>query len=814
MHSLRFALRGLARRPGFAAIAISTLALGIGANAALFSVVDSVLLRPLPYPDADRIAMPWEHSAEVEQRLGLDRLPSSPADFTDFHSRNRSFEYLASIRPEHVNLTEGGDPERLSAVRVTDEFFQVMGVNAAVGRTFTLADAEQSRTVMMAHSLWQRRFGADPDIAGKRILIDREPATVMGVLPAWFRFPAAGELPEGLGFSASPSIWTLDVVTPQQARNRGGKSRALVGRLKPGISMQQAEEDLNVIAADIARESPRSNAGWTVRVISLRDQLVGRIRPALMVVQTAVGLVLFIACANVANLLLVRATTRQRELTVRGALGASRRQLIGHLLVESLILAILAGVAGLVVAWATLRLLVATAPPNLPILAGAGIDSRVFTFTMLVSLLTVAAFGLGPAWQASRGATADALRDGANGTVGGRRAHRTRTMLVVVEVALAVLLLVGAALLVQTFVRLSRVDPGFRPEGVLTLEIVLPGSAYPDRAPAAFFSTLLERLRALPGVTAAGATSGLPLSGREHLAQVTIEGAPKVAPGQEIVSDQRVVTPGYFAAFGIPLRRGALLPEVIDPDGPRLAVINETMARTWWREADPIGRRIKLVAYEQDAPWHTIVGVVGDTRHSSLDSVLRPQVYVHHGQEANEQMAVVLRVSGEPLSVAEAARAAVFAIDRNQPIASVRTMDDVLETSVAARRFNMFAMGLFALLAVALALVGLYAMVAFSASQRVQEMGVRAALGARPIDLLTLIFADGLKLVAAGLTAGLLAAVVLTRFLESLLFGVDARDASTFVIVSVILLAVALLGCVIPALRAMRVNPATALRAN
>jgi putative ABC transport system permease protein len=813
MQSVRFALRGLARRPAFAGIAILTLALGIGANAAIFSVIDAALLRPLPYPDARRIVVPWEQSADIQQRLGLDRLPSSPADYSDFLERNRSFESFASVRSDRVNLTDEGDPERLGAVRVTGQFFEVLGVRAEVGRTFVPADAAGGRTIMIAHSLWQRRFGSDPNISGRSVLINGEPATIAGVLPSWFGFPAAGELPEGLGFSTSPVVWTLDVITPEQRRNRGGKSRALIGRLKPGVTMEQAEQDLDDIAADIARESPRSNEGWTVRVISLQEQLVGRVRPALMVVLTAVGLVLFIACANVANLLLVRATTRQRELTVRFALGGTRRQLMGQLLIESVVLAVLAGFAGLAVAWWTLRLLAGTVPANLPALDGASIDLRVGLFTVVVSLLTGFVFGFGPAFQATRGDMAEALRDGARGTIGGRRAHRGRNTLVVLEVALAALMLVGAALLVQTFIQLTRVDAGFRSDNVLTLEIALSQSSYPGRASVSFFERLLARLAALPGVEAVGATSGLPLGGQEHLSMVTIEGAPKVAPGQEIVSDQRIVTPGYFAALDIPLRGGSVLPDLVAADGPRVAMINETMARRFWPNNDALGRRIKLVAYEQNAPWHTIIGVVGDTRQSGLDIALRPQVYVHHAQEPNDQMAVVLKVAGDVLSVAAPARAAVFAIDPKQPVARVRTMQDVIRASVATRRFNMFVVATYAGLAGTLALVGLYAVVAYSVAERVVEMGVRLALGAQPSDLLRLVLTDGLKLVAAGLSIGLVAAFLLTRFLETMLFGVDAQDPATFVIVPLVLLAAALLGCLIPALRAMRVNPATALRA-
>jgi putative ABC transport system permease protein len=812
MQTLRFALRGLARRPAFTALAILTLALGIGANAAIFSVIDAVLLRPLPYPEADRIVMPWEYNAEIQQRLGFDRLPSSPADVTDFSRRQTSFERFASVRPERVNLSEGGDPERLYGVRVSQDFFDVFRVPAAVGRTFVAEDSGRDRTVVISHSLWRQRFGSDPAIAGRKLTLNGEPATVVGVMPAVFRFPAGGELPEGFGFAATPALWTLEVLTPEQQRNRGGKSRALVGRLKPGVSIERAEDDLALIAADIARESPRSNAGWTVRVIPLREQLVGRVRPALMVVMTAVGLVLFIACANVANLLLVRATTRQRELTVRCALGATRGRLMRQLLTESVLLAFFAGIAGLAVGWWTLRVLVATVPANLPALEGAVIDGRVMAFTIVISLVTGLAFGVVPALQATRGEMVETMRDGARGTSGSRRAHHTRSLLVVLEVALAVLLLVGAALLMQTFLRLTSVAPGFRTEGVLTMEIALPPSAYPESRPVGFFQTLLERINAIPQVEAAGATSSLPLSGQENLVLATVEGAPRPDPGQEIMSDYRVVTPGYFSALEIPLLQGTWLPDRVLAQGPRLVVVNETMARAHWPGQTPLGRRIKLAAYEQDAPWHTVVGVVGDTRQSGLDSALRPQVYVHHGQDPSGQMAVIVRASSDPQAVAAPARAAVLAIDPNQPVASVRTMASVIAASVSTRRFNMFVVAVFAMLAVTLALVGLYAVVAYSVAERLHEMAVRLALGARPSNLLTLVLADGLKLVSAGLVLGLGAAFLLTRFLDAMLFGVHSRDATTFVVVPVILFIAALIGCLVPARRAMRVDPATALR--
>jgi putative ABC transport system permease protein len=812
MHRLRHAIRGLARRPAFAAVAILTLALGIGANAAIFSVFDTVLLRPLPYPEPDRIVMPWEFSDEIQQRLGFDRLPASGADFVDYLERNTTFESFASMRTEQVNLTGDGDPERIGAVRVSRQFFDVLGVRPAIGRTFGPGDEGRGRLILIAHSLWQRRFASDPGLPGRAISLNGEAATIVGVLPAWFRFPAAGELPEGFGFSLNPVVWTLDVLNPDQRRNRGGKSFALIGRLKRGASAAEAQADLARIAADIAREAPRSNAGWTVRVMSLREQLVGPVRPALLALLIAVGFVLLIACANVANLLLVRAAARQREVCIRTALGASRALLMTQLLVESLVLAVLAGAAGVVIAWWMLRALLALLPATLPALAQASFDWRVLAFTAVVSIVTGLAFGIFPAWHITRYETADGLREGARGTIGGRKAHRTRNALVVLEVTLAVMLLIGSVLLIQTFVRLTRVETGFRSDRILTMEVALPKTAYPSARASAFFEMLLRRISAVPGVEAAGVTSGLPLGGRESLTLVTVEGRPRPEPGQEIISDYRVVTPGYFRAMGIPLLEGEALLDTARVDGPPRAVINETMARTVWPAQSAVGRRLKLANYEQDATWYTVAGVVGDTRPTGLDTALRPQVYVHHVQDPSEQMAVVVRTTGDPRSLAGPVRAAVLAIDPNQPVARVRTMAEVLDASVASRRFHMFLVGVFAALAVTLAVVGLYAVVSFSVAQRVQEMGVRLALGAQPSDLLTLVLREGLKLVFAGVCVGVGAAFALTRYLQAMLFGVDAHDPATFVLAPLILFAAGLLGCLAPARRAMRVDPATALR--
>ena len=812
MQDIRAAIRALARRPGFAAIAIATLALGIGGNAAIFSIIDSVLLQPLPYPRADRLVMPWEYNAEVHQKIGFDTLPSSPGDVTDFRTKNTTFEGLAWIRSDRFNLTGAGDPERINGVRVSEDFFTVLGVRPSFGRTFTPEDVKGARTVLISDRLWRRRFQADAGIIGRVISLNGAPANIIGVLPPWFNFPAEGDLPTGLGFSGEVEIWAADALTPTQQQFRGGKSFTLVGRLKDGIDMVSATADLNAIASDIAREFPASNAGWTVRIRPLREQLVGGVRSALIVLLVAVGFVLLIACANVANLMLVRAAGRHREMCVRLALGAGERRLMRQLLVESLVLAILAGLAGLIVAWVGLRVLLALAPVKLVAFSAAAVDWRVVGFTVAVSALTGLMFGIVPAFQASRANLNEGLRDGTRGTSGSRRAHRTRNALVVVEVALAMVLLVGAVLLLQTFVRLLSVDPGFRPEGVLTMEVALPRT-YPGPRAAEFFDHVTTRLTAVPGVQAVAVTSSLPLSGLENLRQITVEGRPRPLPGQEIIADYRVVTAPYFKVMGVPLVAGQLLPETSSGDPPTAVLINSTMAASVWRGEDPVGRRIKLTSYDQAGSWFTVAGVVGDTRHTGLDSSLRPQVYVEQRVDPAQQMVVVLRATGDPLGYATVARAAVLEADRDQPVGQIRTMKAVVTESVSNRRFTMALVATFAILAFGLSLVGLYAVVSHSVAERSREMGVRLALGASPFALLRLVLSEGLVLAGMGVAIGLFGALLMTRFMSAMLFGVTPHDALTFVTVPLLLFCAAALGCLVPARRAMRVDPIVALRA-
>jgi putative ABC transport system permease protein len=811
MRDLGIALRALGKRPGFTLIALVTLAMGIGSNVAIFSVVDAALVRPLPFPQADRLAVVWGYSAEVQQRTGLDRLPWSPGDVDDFIQRSRTFEHLTWVRADRVNLTGVDEPERLAAVRVGRRFFDALRVQAQHGRTFVDDDVARARVVVIAESLWRRRFSADPGILTRTIPLNGTPHAVVGVMPDWFQFPAAGDLPQGLGFTGTPEVWTLDVLTPEMQRTRAGKSFVLLGRLRDGVTPQAAAVDSGGIVDEIARDFPGYSAGWTVRLLTLREQLVGAMRPALLVLLTAVGFLLLIACANVANLLLVRASARQREVCVRHALGAERHQLIRQLLTESILLGLLAGLAGLGAAWYLLRGVQLLLPAGVPVLSSASIDPRVMLFALLLSIATGLLFGLAPAVQTTRLDVCEGLREGARGTVGGRRARRTRNVLVAGEVASALVLVLAAMLLLQTFVRLTNVDPGFRSDSVLTAEIALPRGQYAGPRASLFFDDLLQRMAVIPGVDAAAASSSIPLAGQENLRQITIDGYAKPAPGQEIIADYRVVSVDYFRAMGIPLIDGEPLRPAVENAEPSV-VINRTMADTWFRGQNPIGRRIKLTRIDQEAPWFTITAVVGDTRHTALTAAPRPQVYVHHRSDPSTQMIVVLKTTSDPVSYGPLVRTAVRAIDGDQPVGRIRTMNAILADSVARQRFTMFLVATFAGLALVLALVGLYAVVSHSVAERIPEMGLRMALGASPGNLVRMVLSESLRIVLAGIALGLLVAFLVMRSLETLLYGVRAYDPFTFIVVPLLLLAAAIAGSLLPARRATRVDPMVVLR--
>ncbi len=816
LQDLRFAGRTLLKRPAFTVIAILTLALGIGANTAIFSVVDSVLLAPLPFRDPERLTMIWASNPELARQVGLpDKLPVSPATFYDWKTA-KSFEKMAIVASDRLSLTGDGDPEQIAAVRVTGELFQALGRPALLGRTLLPDDDDGGKrtTILLSHDFWQRRFGGDRKVLGRVLHVDGAPLTVVGVMPAGFAFPRGGEMPHGFGFAAQPDVWVPMAFSPERRHNRGNRGYLAVGLLKPGVDISQAQAEMTEISRRVEKAFPDSDAGWHNRIAPLRRELVGDIRPALLILLAAVGLVLLIACVNVTSLLLAQAAARQKEIAVRTALGAGRGRMVRQLLTESALLAVTGGTSGLLLALWGLRAFTLWIPDDVPVSRHLTLDPRVLLFTLGVTLLTGLLAGLAPAFQMTRPDLAESLRDGTRAGAATSRGNRTRGILVIVETALAVVLVVCAGLLIRSFARVARIDPGFRPEGVLTLQIPLSPVKYPDSAKRwAFLSQALERLRALPGVSEAGTVSNLPLSGEEEIDGLIIEGMPRPKPTEIPLADLRQASPGYFEAMGIRLLRGRTFTGIDRTGAAGVVVINETLARTHWPGADPLGKRLRFGDFDDEKPsWLRVVGVVDDVRNSSLEGAPRPQAYLAGEQNAFPTQYFVLHTKGDPKSLIAAARSAIWSVDRDQPVAEVRTMSKVVSQSVAGRRFNMVLLGVFAGLALVLAAVGIYGITAYSVAQRTREMGLRMALGAERGTVLALVLREAGSLALVGLAAGLALAVAATRVMASLLFGVGATDPVTFASVAATLALVSLFAAWVPGRRATQVDPMVALR--
>ena len=798
---LRYGLRTLRKSPGFTVVAVLALALGIGADSAIFSVVNTVLLRPLPYQDPDRLVMVWEDATKA----GYPRNTPAPANYIDWREQNQVFEGMAAIANISFNLTGDGEPERIDGRRVSASLFPLLGVEPHLGRVF-LPEEDQpgaNRAVIMSYGLWQRRFGSDPDITGKQLTLNGESFTVVGVMPPHFQFP-----------SREDELWIPIAFGPNESATRGGHYLEVIARLKHGVTLQQAQAEMNTIAARLQQQYPESNTDVGATVISLHEQLVGDIKPALLVLLGAVGFVLLIACANVANLLLARAAVRQKEIALRIALGASRARLIRQFLTESLLLAAIGGVVGMLLALWGVNLLKAFIPENISQVKAITIDAYVLGFTLLVSLLTGLIFGLAPATQASNFNLNETLKEGGRDTAAGSRGKRLRSLLVIAEVAVSLVLLIGAGLLINSFLRLRSVDPGFRADNLLTMRIVLPRLKYPEQPQrTAFYAELLSRVEALPGVQAAAVTNWIPLVSQGDSVGFSIEGRPEPAAGQIPIAVTRVISPHYFSTMGIQLLQGRQFNEQDRADTPRTVVINETMARRYWPGEDPLGKRITTGSPADPASWRTIVGVAQDVRQFQLNADPRPQIYLPYEQPVFFQPTnLVIRTGIEPLSLAATVRRTVWEIDRDQPVSNVRTMEDVLSESIARQRFSMLLLGIFAALALALAAVGLYGLMSYAVAQRTREIGIRMALGAQARDVLRLVVAQGLKLVLVGVVIGLVVAYMLTRLMSSLLFGVSATDPTTFIAISLMLLCVAVLASYIPARRATKVDPLVALR--
>ena len=816
LQDLRFAGRTLLKRPALTIIAVLTLALGIGANTAIFSVVDSVLLAPLPFRDPERLTMIWASNPELARQVGLpDKLPVSPATFYDWKTA-KSFAKMAIVSADRLSLTGDGDPEQIAAVKVSGELFQALGTPALLGRTLQPEDDDKGKrtTILLSHDFWQRRFGGDRNVIGRVLHIDGAPLAVVGVMPAGFAFPRGGEMPHGFGFAAQPDVWVPLAFSPERRQNRGNRGYLAIGLLKPGVGIPQAQAEMTEISRRVEKAHPDSDAGWHNRVAPLRRELVGDIRPALLILLAAVGVVLLIACVNVASLLLAQAAARQKEIAVRTALGAGRGRMVRQLLTESALLASTGGAAGLLLAFWGLRAFTLWIPDDVPVSRHLTLDSRVLLFTLGVTLLTGLLAGLAPAFQMTRPDLAESLRDGTRAGSGTSRGNRTRGVLVIVETALAVVLVVCAGLLIRSFARVAHIDPGFRPEGVLTLQVPLSPVKYPDNAKRwALLNEVLGRLRALPGVTVAGIVSNLPLSGEEEIDGVIIEGMPRPKPTETPLADMRQASPGYFEAMGIRLLRGRTFTGADRAGAPGVAVVSEALARAYWPGADPLGKRFRFGDFDAKKPvWITVVGVVDDVRHSSLEGAPRPQAYLSAAQLAFSTQYFVLRTKGDPKNLIAAARSAVWSIDRDQPVAEVRTMSKVVSQSVAGRRFNMVLLGVFAGLALVLAAVGIYGVTAYSVAQRTREMGLRMALGAERWTVLALVLREAGSLALAGLAAGLALAFAATRVMASLLFGVGTTDPLTFASVAAALALVSLFAAWVPGRRATQVDPMVALR--
>jgi predicted permease len=802
LHDLRFALRALRRSPGFTAVAVLTLALGIGANTAIFSVVDAVLLRPLPFAESDRLVRLFTVS-----RLS-DHDVYSPANFRDARTLNHTLAEVSFFDGGSFTLTGRGEPTQLQGVRVGQNFFQVLRARPALGRVFRAEENQpgQNRVVVLSHSLWQQRFGGDPAIVGRTISLNRLPYEVVGVMPAGFSYPEGQE------------AWVPEEYDGRfmSEDSRGGYYMDVFGRLKPGVTVEQAARDVHAIGERLKVEHPETNAGFGMTVTSMREATVGDVRGALLILLGAVGLVLLIACANVANLMLARATARDTEMAVRAALGANRHRLVRQLLTESVLLAALGGAAGLLLAvWGT-RLLVSFHPEGVPRLMEVRVDGVVMVFTAGVAVLTGLLFGLLPATQMTRTPLASTLREGGRSGLGTRGSARARSILVVAEIALAVMLLTGAGLLIRSFVGLQSVDPGFRPEQVLTWRLNLPQVSYEsDASRLAFYDRLLDRLRGQPGVESAAAVTSTPMSGATMVLGVVVEGQPPAEPGEMPTADVLVATPEYLSTMGIPVVRGRAFTAADRAGAPPVVMLNEAAARRLFPGEDPIGRRLSLTWTRDSVDvGGEVVGITPDVRQHSLDGEARPTIYVSYAQAPMSRMDMVVR-SRLPLgSLTAGIKREVRALDANLPIDELQPLEQVVEQSISQPRFYMTLLSIFAAVALALAAIGIFGVVSYTVRQRRREIGIRMALGAEPARVLRMVIGGAVGLAAVGVGLGVAGALAGTRLMAGLLFGVGATDPTTFIGVSALLLGIAALSSYLPARSAVRVDPNVALRAD
>jgi putative ABC transport system permease protein len=801
---LRYTARMLLKNPGFTLIAIITLALGIGANSAIFSVVDAVLLRPLLYEDPNRLMALW---AKNDTR-GLTQRPLSYPNFVDWREQNQVFEYLAAVRQESFSLTDGDEPERVSGVRVTTDILPLLGVRPLHGRDFLPEEArpEKAQVALIGYGLWQRRYGGDPDLIGQAMTLDNTPHTIIGVLPDWLKHP-------GLPIPATGAEVWIPFVPLSNEQNRSFANIRIIGRMRPDVTLSQAEADMQVVAERLEQQYPNDNTNLRVEMKSLHEELTGRVRLALLILLGAVAVVLLIACVNVANLLLARASVRKKEMAIRSALGAGRWRLLRQSLTECLLLSLAGGLAGLLLAYAGVNWLTKMNAGNLPRTDGIGVNWQVLLFTLGVSVLTGVVFGLVPALQSSRLNLTEALKDGHKGTAGGVHNRRWLGGLVVTEVALALILLSGAGLLIRSFRHVSETDPSFNPERLLTLSVPLPLTGYEtQQKQALFYERTLEKINALPGVESAACVSRVPLVGMAT-AIFTAQGNP-MTPGTEPNADYRTVSPTYFRTAGVPLLAGREFTEQDNDGAPDAIIVNEELARLFFPGESAVGKRLQLAL--ERTRFREIVGVVGNAKLAGLDAKVDPAIYVPFHQNtwphALRNSSLVVRTTVEPHSLTQAIRGELRSIDPALPVTQVRTMEEIIHDSMAQRRFSMSLLLVFAAVAAALSAVGIYGVMSYGVTQRSHELGVRVALGAGRADILRMVMGGGARLTLLGVMIGTAGAVAVTRLMSGLLYEVSATDPLTLGVVALLLAGVSLLACYVPARRATKVDPMTALR--
>lgn len=805
---IRYGVRMLLKAPSFSIVATIALALGIGANTAIFSVVNAVLLRPLPFVSADQLMMVWE----TDPSRGMKRGSASYPNFVDWRAQNTVFERMSTFYVGDFILTGQADSARLQGAVVNADLFPLLGVTPVLGRGFRSEEdqpGDSGRVVLLSHDLFRKRFNSDPNVVGQSMVLDGKTYNIVGVMPQAFQFPIQNE-PVELWTTVSGDMEGEEPMSSQ----RGAHYMNVIARLKPGVIRDQAQVEMTTIAARLEQQYPDKNLHRGLSVEPALEALVGDIRPALLILLGAVGCVLLIACANVANLLLARAMTRHKEMAIRSALGASRLRVVRQLLTESVLLSLAGGALGLVLAGWWADLLVALGKQDIPRALNVGMDWRVLGFTLLVSVLTGVVFGLVPALHSSKTELTESLKEGGRGSGEGARRNRIRGLLVVGELAVAVVLLVGAGLLIQSLWRLRQVSPGFQPENVLTLVVGIPEVKYPTEKQAHFYDDLTTRIKTFPGVQVASSVIPLPLSGDRFSISFEVDGRP-VAEGDQPSADFFAVNFDYFRAMGIPIVKGRDFTKRDDRKAPGVIIVTEAFARQYFPGEDALGKRIKpsINTFEgEKTVMREIIGVVGDVRNRNLSTEAKPAYYLPQAQVPFNQMTIVVKTTNDPRSLITAVQNEVKSMDPDLPVFSIKTLDDYLAASVAAPRFNTTLLSLFAAVALVLTMVGLYGVMSYSVAQRTNEIGIRMALGAQTRDVLSLIVGQGVKLVAVGLAIGLLGAFALMRIMASLLFGVTTKDPLTFAVVAGLLGLVAVLACYIPARRAARVDPIEALR--